>query len=415
MIYNVNSNHRLIGLGTDIFFLIFMVLAPIIQISNDNSGYWVNTLPIMNNEIILFNRMIFIFLTSNLIFSKIHLFVHNEKNIEITYDEKSLKYIQIIMYGTFLMSIFLTLPLIINMYVGNRGNQSIQESQGNIMMLVTRSIYFFPIPLFILKISDFRKTRQIGDFLLCMLYFLSIIFIINPIIQKRNLIGPVYLAFVLYFINMQTKEKNKISSLFLYMLGVSTGVLFPLLQSFTRHSGLETGKTLIQQNFSLIEAFSGLDYDAYANGIADIHFVISNGISYGYDLLGAVLFFVPRSIWTTKPVTGGHQIGEYLMQNYSMWFTNLSNPFVGESIKNFGFMGPIIFAFLYEVVSRKISKIKDQNALNNFAYFYFATFTIFFLRGDLMNGIAYGSGMAFALYLVPRIIKSLFNVNKGKA
>lgn len=409
MIYNVNSNHRLIGLGTDIFFLIFMVLAPIIQISTDNSGYWVNTLPIMNNEIILFNRMIFIFLTSNLIFSKIHLFKYDKKNTRLKYDNKSLKYIQIIMYGIFLLSIFLTMPAIMKMYSGTNGDTSIQENQGNIRMLVTMCIYFFPIPLFILKFNVFRKTKKITDFFICILYFLSIIFIINPIIQKRNLIGPVYLAFVLYFINMKTKEKNKISSLFLYILGFSTGILFPLLQSFTRHSGLETGKSLIQQNFSLIEAFRGLDYDAYANGIADIHFVISKGISYGYDLLGAVLFFVPRSIWTTKPVTGGQQIGEYLMQNYSMWFTNLSNPFVGESIKNFGFVGPIIFSFLYEVVSRKISKIKDQNALNNFAYFYFATFTIFFLRGDLMNGIAYGSGMAVTLYLFPVLIDYFVN------
>ena len=60
----------------------------------------------------------------------------------------------------------------------------------------------------------------------------------------------------------------------------------------------------------------------------------------GKQLLGAMLFFIPRSIWPSKPIGSGATIAIYQRQS----FKNISCPIIGEAIINFGIIGVIIFA-----------------------------------------------------------------------
>ena len=61
-----------------------------------------------------------------------------------------------------------------------------------------------------------------------------------------------------------------------------------------------------------------------------------HGMQWGRQLLGALLFFVPSAVWSGKPLASGIFIANYLIANYSMWFTNLSAPLIAEGYLDFG-------------------------------------------------------------------------------
>jgi hypothetical protein len=73
-------------------------------------------------------------------------------------------------------------------------------------------------------------------------------------------------------------------------------------------------------NGVLSEGFMSLNYDAFINIGVAMEVVQENGFSYGYQLLSALLFFVPRTIWPGKPESSGLVLGDYLIENYNFNF-----------------------------------------------------------------------------------------------
>ena len=87
-----------------------------------------------------------------------------------------------------------------------------------------------------------------------------------------------------------------------------------------------------------------MHYDAFSNILVSIDYIYNHGIRYGMQLVAGLLFFIPRSIWNNKPMSGGLEIGNYLIDNYQTGATNLAMPLVGEAIMNFGYLGIIILS-----------------------------------------------------------------------
>jgi len=105
--------------------------------------------------------------------------------------------------------------------------------------------------------------------------------------------------------------------------------------------------------------------------MAAIKYSEIESITYGRQLVGALLFFVPRSIWPNKPVGSGHFVAEnMLMTRYSFWFTNISMPFPGEGYINFGILGIILFAFILALVSKITDNWYQYNGLRLFFSLY---------------------------------------------
>ena len=96
-------------------------------------------------------------------------------------------------------------------------------------------------------------------------------------------------------------------------------------------------------------AFESLHYDAFSNVLATLEYVEINGISFGYQLLGVILFFIPRSIWVSKPTSTGELIGEYLMNTTPRDYSNLSNAIVSEGYINLGIIGVVLFGNYFSI------------------------------------------------------------------
>ena len=158
----------------------------------------------------------------------------------------------------------------------------------------------------------------------------------------------------------------------------------------------------------ITEAFTTLNYDAFANITVTLELISKEGFSFGYQLLGGVLFFFPRSIWTSKPISSGELVGDYLVENYQYNFTNLSNSFLSESFLNFGLLGIIIFAIvLAYMLNYFIFWLKSENYLKKTMAFYFSIHLIFFLRGDFTNGFSYYVGPLLAVLLIPWLVETI--------
>ena len=162
-----------------------------------------------------------------------------------------------------------------------------------------------------------------------------------------------------------------------------------------------------------LNIFNQLHYDAFANFMGAIKYYQVENVKIGYQLLGSILFFVPRSIWPTKPLSSGEEVGWFLLNDYSLHFVNISQPFIGEGWINFGFIGILIFSIVFAYIFYFFYKwSQDKDKLKNVSYVFFSYHLIFLLRGDLMNGIAFFVGPFLAIYVVPKIISKILNKNK---
>jgi hypothetical protein len=108
-------------------------------------------------------------------------------------------------------------------------------------------------------------------------------------------------------------------------------------------------------------------------------------------VFGSLLFFVPSALWTTKPLATGIFLANYLIANYSMWFTNLSAPLVAEGYLDFGYVGVVGYAALLAVILVRLNRFAAR--LDSWSAFpigvYYAVFLMIILRGSLMIALAF--------------------------
>jgi hypothetical protein len=139
--------------------------------------------------------------------------------------------------------------------------------------------------------------------------------------------------------------------------------------------------------------------------MATLEYVESQGLSLGFQALSAFLFFVPRGIWESKPISTGELVGEYLIDQYDFSYSNLSNPLVSEGYINFGIIGVILAAILLAIVTIKfIEWLNSPNELKKILAYYLAIHFIFLLRGDFANGFSYFAGTVIGVLLIPSIV-----------
>src|SRR5580698_8009822 len=122
-------------------------------------------------------------------------------------------------------------------------------------------------------------------------------------------------------------------------------VIFPAIAIFTHNKSQTIGTVSLQQFTDQIsDHYFSINYDSWANIYTAVEIVKVHGMQWGHQLLGSLLFFVPSSLWSSKPLATGIFLADYLIRNYSMWFTNLSAPLAAEGYLDFGAPGVVLYA-----------------------------------------------------------------------
>ena len=236
--------------------------------------------------------------------------------------------------------------------------------------------------VFTLLIPKKRKTKRFLCFIAGFLFLLTCF----PTSISRYMAGAFYFGMLIIFWG---KDNCNIWFTILVFLGLT--IAFPIFSIFRKIqtiSNLNNIGTLANQAVS--ESFLTVNYDAHNMFISVRQYTQFFGFSYGRQLLGALLFFVPRTIWPGKPIGTGAMVISSL---YRSSFTNVSMPLIGEAYVNFGVIGIVLFALAIGTASSYLdkkywmcqSKIQTINIIYPFAVFYF----FFLQRGDLLSSGAY--------------------------
>lgn len=224
----------------------------------------------------------------------------------------------------------------------------------------------------------------------------------NPFAAARYWTASIVLA--LLWIVIFRHRRSGLGLFFLALLGAL--VLLPVLEIGRTETDPRVLLLSIKDLSSLVrlsvdQLFSA-HMDAYANLLYALRYIDESGITWGRQLLGVLLFFVPRALWSTKPVGTGFLVAEH----YGSPFTNISMPLIGEAALNFGWLGIPAFAALFARLLRLLEAPLYTNTPTAHSSGQFVTLltviapfwlglAFFMSRGDLLSSFAYAIGLTF--------------------
>ena len=400
-----------------IFNYLFFFLAPVFQISamNDLNFRFPNDFAFSTSSVVFANLLILIF---NMVFIFSYLYFKDKKLGKNKEQAKEVNF----KYNTplailVLLAVCVAIAVFNYDYLLKDISESvyiIKDESTSLLLLKKKFLFFTPLGGIVLTLKHLQMTNKINSntffVVLSLVIFIVLLFFFKNIFtEKRNTLGPIYIALIYLFF---PKLLNSNAKFFLFMF-LSMVIVFPLSSTLTHiDASLEqifVKPSLIYESFlrfgTISGAFESLHYDAFSNIMATVEYVKLYGLSWGYQLLGVCLFFVPRSLWTTKPLSTGELIGNHLFDTTPRNFTNLSNSVVSEGFINFGFIGIVVLAIvLAYFIIKFIIWHRSEDCLKQFIAFYFAVHLMFLLRGDLTNGFSYFIGPLLSVVFLPKLL-----------
>lgn len=256
-------------------------------------------------------------------------------------------------------------------------NNRINILSGNGYLLTLSSI---GSPLFFLYFYFFKfKSKR---YLVHLLY----VFILNIGVamlkgSRGAVIEPIFLVFLseLLFNNV----KINFGKIFKICFGVF--VIFSVVAKLgqvrqSHYVNAATKSALEKVTTELRNSFNHTEYlNVCVNSNSDL--------LYGKTYLAALVLPIPRKIWKNKPLGGGPYLknivkpGSYNL-NKRKYNSSLTTGVLIESYLNFGFIGVIVFGFLYGRISKKLTFTlfykKNKAAVEVIMFFcYFLLFFVF--------------------------------------
>ena len=244
-----------------------------------------------------------------------------------------------------------------------------------------------------------RRWQKVSHIAILLLLLILNLAVNNPMSLNRFFLGTIVFSFVV--ISLSWNERRSFSAWVACLVFVLV-VIFPYSDVFREESQ--------NLNFAPVttQLASNGDYDAFQQIANTVTFVSADGITYGHQLLGALLFWVPRVVWPGKPVGSG----QYVAEHFGYDFTNLSSPLWAEAYINAGLVGVVAILLLFGLVTSLLQQGYVASTKTRGLFFIgglvpiLAGFQFFFLRGDLQNGIAYIVPMLGCYLLTAKVTRA---------
>ncbi len=271
---------------------------------------------------------------------------------------------------------------------GEIGRVEVEQTVG--LLLVP--IYFLPFICVAFYLLNQKKTH-----LKLLILVLPMILVLFPTGLPRNFTGLIYLTLLLIILPWLRVGNRLVIFVLICLIFV-----FPLLENFRSYDH-EQYELMPSYDFFLAPHF-----DSYQSFAVVYQYKI---ITFGYQLLGPLLFFIPRVYWDEKPIGSGH----FVAHMFELPFTNISSNIYAEGFVNFGVTGCAIFSIVLGFFGGKFSHqlSSNQESIPKKLVLYGAiAYFVYFLRGDLMSPVAYFSSYVFCIFLVWFILK-LINYKKS--
>ena len=254
-------------------------------------------------------------------------------------------------------------------------------------LLITHMLQAFAFFATIFTFVFYKQTHK-GFFLVCVT---SVCLLISyfPTALSRNAAATIYGGLLL--IAFSSLRKNRV---FIVVLLSAFLIVLPFLNAF-RGASFEDINMLESMRRVFVHLQDGWlagDYDAYAMLTLTLEHIQFYGITWGRQLLGVFLFWVPRSLWFAKPIGTGAFVSTQLGWN----FTNLSAPLPAEGLINFGWMGLLVAIVLGKLMKKldetyweKLDPSGKRVRAYDLLYPVLIMFFFFMNRGDLLSSFAF--------------------------
>ena len=373
------------------FSYLFFFCAPLFQLSNDTFRWFLYP---SIDEMIFANTLILSGLASffigNLFSVDINIkerIKHNKNNFEV---RNKILYLFIVLLSIYILYLFTFLS--ISDFFSRATFQTNTSSSQAIGLIITSVRNGIALICLLVLIKKFKEKKSFFNAIL-LSYFIGVtLFLVPPTGVARFLSGAFYGTVLLYSFPRLRSGRLFLVLMFLFIL-----IIFPMLNNFRYINS--NPLQLFDILSGLSDNFQSADFDAYTMLLYITEYVTSFGITFGYQLLGPILFFIPRSIWADKPVGSGSMIVDELGIPIN---GNVSAPWIGEFYINYGYFGVLIFSFIVGVLLRSLDK-KYWDKNNSGYYFkliypFFSLMIIFICRGDFMSSYSFLFGTIISTY-----------------
>ncbi len=400
-------------LASAIFFYLFFVVAPILQLDHNPDRLPFNGMYINPGTVVTANLLVSLFFLVTYVTAQ-----HYTRRMKgpvpapepdgVRAGNKT--FILLLVSVACAAAAFILLSDLRNLSETGGGGAEVKEMKM-MALLLGKFVAMIPIMAFFKFMSlDRARIRAYLPMLIALLVLMLLAK--NPLNEKRNALGPIYLT-ALYAFFPRRLSRNHIYFIVLFVLFV---VFFPL-SSLLTHMRLDAADRIqafgqmwgdISVREVIMSHFLELHYDAWGNFLGVIEYARQAGFSMGYQLLGALLFFFPRSQWAAKPYGTGQVLAEnYIAPQSGFDFSNLSMSLPAEGYINFGVFGVVLFAFVLGRVFAFMQHLMQRSLYARYLALYFSFYLFFLLRGDLLNGIAYFAGALCAFLFVGWVADNL--------
>lgn len=182
------------------------------------------------------------------------------------------------------------------------------------------------------QILIWQRSKEVGQkrpFFLLWIPLLMLFTVVNPISSPRFLVGTAVFGVLAALGAYRTIRRYR--TVALAAIGALV-FIFPLADAFRRS---EEGDF---RSAGFLQTLTQGDFDGFGQISNAVYYTESLGITWGKQLLGVLFFWIPRSIWSDKPVDTGILLAEF--RGYD--FSNLSAPIFSELYINGGWFGTAI-------------------------------------------------------------------------
>lgn len=215
----------------------------------------------------------------------------------------------------------------------------------------------------------------------------------NPIGVSRFWFGTVVIGWLLCWKVFRSPKGYRMA---VVALVASLTVLFPYADHF------RTPDSTVQVRAPYEFLAEKLDYDASAQVSNAIVAFETNGPAYGHQLMGAIGFAIPRSIWPDK----AEPTGVVIARAINFHFENLSAPLWAEGYIDFGPIGAVVYPALFGILAglgdsaHRRAQSSGGTRLALIATPALALYSLILLRGSLLGTIAQGVVLGLGLLLL---------------
>ena len=216
-------------------------------------------------------------------------------------------------------------------------------------------------------------------------------------VARFALLGTLLSLVFIYIKN--SKSKIDIGFWLTVSFPLSLYYVFRFLGGYNR-SGIFDFDAAWSSAKNLKDNLSSGDFDGFQMTILGVRYVISEGYTWGNQILSALLFFVPRSIWENKALPTGALLGT----NEGFSYTNLSSPIYIEGYLDLGFIGVAILAYIlgYLIFASDRALHKNEANITILPAIVFTAFLPIILRGSLLAVCSGILTIIFILFIMKR-------------